>query len=73
MRQVEVFEWVYDAETGRFSDKPAGKGIFHQFGVEIAENDFGIGTYSIALVERENGRIESIPVNLVRFLDGGEW
>lgn len=45
-------------------------GTFHAFGVDFEEFETGPGNYSTAIVEREDGRIRTVPVDMVRFLRG---
>lgn len=41
---------------------------FHQFGTGYEELETGVGSYSTALVEKENGTIASVPAEHIRFL-----
>jgi len=43
--------------------------LFHEFGSDIEEFDNGVGTFSTAIVEYEDGTIDNITVELIRFLD----
>ena len=42
--------------------------VFHQFGESYEELQDGVGNHPVALVEREDGQIESVSVDCVRFL-----
>ena len=57
MRNVKV----YKGETVR-------EAVFLQFGIDCEELQGGVGHYTAAICEWPDGRIESIPVNMVRFI-----
>ncbi len=43
-----------------------GQGTFLEFGVDYQELEYGVGTYSVALV-LVNNEVKSIPVDLIKF------
>lgn len=45
------------------------KGYFHSFGIDYEPLIDGVGQYSIALIETDDGKVHSIPVDNFRFLD----
>ena len=45
-----------------------GEATFHQFGVGYVEFEAGPGNFTTAIVEWPDGRVESVPVDLVRFV-----
>ena len=49
-----------------------GVAVFHQFSVDYVEFESGPGNFSTAIVEWPDGKVESVPVEYVRFLDNGE-
>lgn len=46
-----------------------GEATFHQFGVCYDEFESGPGNYSTAIVEWPDGRIENVPVHLIKFVE----
>lgn len=49
--------------------KEIGRGLFHGWGKEFEEFDNGACEVSVAIVELDNGEVETYCVNQVRFLD----
>jgi len=47
---------------------PQGEALFHQFGVGYEEFKTCPGNYTTAVVEWPDGRVESVPVEHVRFV-----
>ena len=72
MRKVIVYVWKAKQGTGYNEKVEDGKGeaTFHQFGVDYEELAEGPGNYSTAIIERPNGSLENVPVEMVKFLDG---
>lgn len=68
MRDVIFFEMRRNAETKRYEKVEAGKAKFHQFGVGYEEFESGPGNFSTAIIEKEDGSIENIFVEMVRFV-----
>jgi len=75
LRQVLVYEYQKSPAT---DNKPyeftwekivVGRGSFHQWGVDVDHGEGGSGTYSIAIVEMEDGAMKAVPVDLVVFED----
>lgn len=46
-----------------------GEAVFHQFGCNFEQFESGAGNFSTAIVEWPDGRVESVEVEHVRFLD----
>jgi len=57
MRNVKV----YKGETVR-------EAVFLQFGIDYEELQGGVGHYTTAVIEWPDGLLESVPVNMVRFI-----
>lgn len=73
MRDVSVYEWWRPDGSDYnvpFEKKLKTKGVFLGFGLDFDAIDNGVGTYSIAIVELENGDIINPPVELIKFEDG---
>lgn len=68
MRPVTVFKRVYEPPSG-WKSVEHFKGKFHQWGLEVWEQDPASVAYSVAIVEKDDGQIETVPPNLVRFDD----
>ena len=47
----------------------AGEALFHQFGVAYEEFENGPGNFSTAIIEFPDGHVESICVEMIRFLE----
>ncbi|MCK4621275.1 MAG: hypothetical protein KAT62_03570 [Desulfuromonadales bacterium] len=69
MRRVKVSK--YENQPGdKFMTKVAdGEAKFHQFGMDYEEFDNGAGNFSTAIIEREDGKIENVPVEMVEFIE----
>ncbi|HAW14986.1 MAG TPA: hypothetical protein DCW37_07280 [Cellvibrionales bacterium] len=65
-RRVMVSHHIRNSITKIMELKDKGAAVFHEFGLD---NDEGSGSYSIAIVEWPNGEVESVYVELIRFLD----
>ncbi len=69
MREVIVytFKWVDNRHNKKVED---GRGLakFHAWGCDCENFQAGSGNYSTAIVEREDGSVENIRVNLVKFV-----
>jgi len=68
MKQVQVYR--YDKTPGKTYMEKVEDGIahFHQWGVDNEADDCGYGNYSTAIVEREDGTIETPPAYMVKFI-----
>lgn len=64
MRKVAVYTRKYEPETSRHIKIPDGHGLFQAWGVNCDEGC----TYSTAIIMREDGTVENVPVNLIRFM-----
>jgi hypothetical protein len=62
---------VYKNErvNGNIVKTPRCVAIFHQFTQDHVEYDSGPGPYPAAIIELQDGTLESIHVELLRFLD----
>lgn len=54
--------------VNRWEKLPDIEGTFHQWGVSFEEFEAGIGNFSTAIVELDDGSIEMPWANLIRFL-----
>ena len=76
-RRVKVFK--FETINGLKSSKKVeyGFAFFHQWGSDYQEFESGAGNYSTAIIERDNGTVENVPVYLIKFINpihksGGE-
>jgi len=66
-RRVEV---QFPAARGAEPEKFTGK--FHGWGTNYEEFETGAGNFTCAIVERDDGSVELVYANCVRFLDAAE-
>lgn len=69
MRKVKVFKYEKLEGDTFVSKVDDGVAKFHQFGVDYEEFETGAGNFSTAIIEREGGAVENVPVHLVEFVD----
>jgi hypothetical protein len=71
MRKVLTYTWVKgdDNKYHKIIDKP---GLFHKWGVDFEEFESGPGNYSTAIIEMEDGTIENIRADMIKFIDSKE-
>ncbi len=78
-RKVKIFkfepakdkdgEYLTNEQGHRYSNKvKTGVGLFHQWGCDYEEFESGAGTYSTAIIEMEDGTVENVPCELVKFI-----
>ena len=68
MRKVQYYKNNYILEERRVEKILVGEAIFHQFGVGCEEAENGYGNFSTAIIEKSDGSVESVPVDLIRFI-----
>ena len=69
MRKVKVFKYERNPDTNLLELVEQGIGNFHAFGCDFEDLDHGVGNYSTAIVEMENGKIENVAVENIQFID----
>lgn len=69
MRMVEVFKFENPGWDRHFKKTPDGIAMFHGWGCDYQEFESGAGNFSTAIVERADGTVENVPVELVKFSD----
>lgn len=57
-----------EGETA-YSLVAVGEAKFHQFGVNYEEFESGAGNFSTAIIELDDGTIENVPVETVKFIN----
>jgi len=65
MRDVTYTSHELDSHE-RWTKKPAK---FHQFGVSYELEEYGVGSYSTAIIEFPDGSIKNVPVSCITFED----
>lgn len=68
-RKVIVYENSYNAETNKWDKAESGIGEFHQFGLDLNEDEDGFTNFSVAIVEMPDGNVINPPVNMIRFIN----
>ncbi len=58
--------------TGKLKPQEMGVATFHEFGQDHQEYEGGPGNYPVAIVEWPDGRVESVYVDMIRFLEPNE-
>ena len=74
-RIVEVFEHKLIQERddlgivlkSKLERKSLGRAVFRQWGIDYEELEQGIGNFSTAIVEFNDGTVLNVPVYLIRF------
>jgi len=75
-RKVKVFKWVKkerkpteDNKLERWSEKELDyEGLFHSWGVFYDEFDMGAGNFTTAIIEKEDGSIETPEASMIQFI-----
>lgn len=68
MRKVIVFESTQNPMTHNWEKGRVGFGMFHQWGTELIEGPDDCFTYSVAIVEMEDGEIKMVQPNYIQFV-----
>ena len=69
MRKVQVFNYKRAEGEQHFDKVNDGEAFFHQWGVDYEEFEAGPGNYSTAIIEREDGTVENVPVEMIQFIE----
>jgi hypothetical protein len=69
MRKVKVFSYKWNS-TLRCNEVMGFKvGKFHQFGTNYEDFENGTGNFSVAIIEFDDGTVDSFPVTYIQFID----
>lgn len=68
-RKVNVYGYEKNRDAKGYKKIFIGIGTFHQFGCDFEEFEHGIGNFSTAIVEMQDGKILNSPIDLISFLD----
>jgi len=66
-RKVVVFKCQKAEGFSNYQKVSDGHGVFLGFGVNYEELENGVGQYSTALVERPDGSVINVPVEMIVF------
>ena len=66
-RKVDIYRFV-KKEDNQYHKEWYCQAIFHQFGCDYEEFESGPGNYSTAIVELEDGTVENVPVEMIKFV-----
>ena len=71
LRKVQVYKWERVKIDGAYKTVQAEtvKGLFHQWGVNFEEFESGPANYTVAIVELDDGSVEMVPANLIKFIE----
>lgn len=65
---VIVYKWALEKDANCTEKVEDGWAKFHAWGVDFQNCEFGVGTYSAAIVERKDGRVELVPAEMIKFI-----
>lgn len=68
-RRVQLLRRESTGPGGRMRLVPDAEGAFHAWGFDYEELAGGPGTYSVAIVELDDGTVRTWAADAVRFLD----
>ncbi|MFK3794763.1 hypothetical protein [Pseudomonas sp. NPDC088444] len=69
MRPVMTMKALHDDRGRRTGLEDSAEGKFHGWGVEYEEFESGPGNYTVAIVEMADGKVQTLPPFLIRFID----
>ncbi len=69
MREVLIFKYEKADGKPHFDKVADGVGRFHEWGSNYEEFENGAGNFSTAIIERPDGTVENVPVELIKFTD----
>jgi CDP-diacylglycerol pyrophosphatase len=70
-RRVKFEKTFYDYAE-KVSKKISGEGSFHGFGLEIAEAENSVASYTIAIIEQDDGQVITTVAEKIKFIEEGE-
>jgi hypothetical protein len=68
MRKVIVYKWTVSKDRLKHEKVEDGKASFHSWGLNSVETEHSIASYSVAIIERYDGAIETVAADLIRFV-----
>ena len=71
MRTVMISEYAYPQINGKMTrvvqDKCLAK--FHQWGLDVVEMPESVASFTVAVVEYQDGKIDTVVPGMVRFIE----
>lgn len=68
LRKVVTYNRIYIG-NGKHEKKETGEAYFHMWGYNYEEFENGAGNFSTAIIEREDGTIEELSPQEIKFID----
>lgn len=65
---VQVFEWKWDRDLKKNLKKESYKAYFLGFGIDYEELRDGVGQYTSAILELDDGTVTMVPVFMIKFV-----
>ena len=67
LRRIIVYKYVKN-EDGKYEKVEDGEANFHAFGCSYEGLIDGVGNFSTAIIERKNGTVENVSVEMIKFI-----
>ena len=68
-QRVEVSKYSLNEAKRHYDLVPDGEATFCDWGVSFEEFESGPGNYSTAIIVRDNGKVENLSVEMIKFID----
>lgn len=72
MRKVKVLKYERKSGDNYYSKVDDGTALFHQWGINYEEFENGGASFSTAIIERDDGKVENIAAEMIVFVDKKE-
>ena len=75
MRRVKIFKYEQQKKgepTTSCKIFTDGEGWFLDWGVDFVQLDMSSGTYTVAIIERDNGKVFTVAANMIQFMYPGQ-
>ena len=66
--KVQVFEWQWVAGLNKNVKKESYQAYFLGFGIDYEELREGVGQYTTAILELEDGSVTMVPIPMIKFI-----
>jgi hypothetical protein len=71
--RVMVSHYIYSEADKRYVIREKSEALFHGFGYDTVEgNENNFASFSVGIIEWPDGKMDLIPVNLIRFIEPHE-
>ena len=68
MRKVKVYKYEQAVGKTYHHKIDDGEATFHRWGINYDELENGAGSYSTAIIERQDGSVENVEVSMIQFI-----